>query len=126
MLFEPTKAAGLGIRPAPALLQAGVVAVEHLSAREKVWVWKYTDARVRHPLLPNTKAGATEWQRVLREVDAMDLEAPAATSTATRHGEAEGTAVDCGGMRARCGGAQQGRRLGRRGQWSSTRMRLRT
>ena len=36
MLFEPTKAAGLGIRPSSALLQAGVVAVEHLSARAKV------------------------------------------------------------------------------------------
>ena len=41
MLFEPTKAAGLGIRPSPTLLQAGVVAVEHLSARAKVWMWKY-------------------------------------------------------------------------------------
>ena len=63
MLFEPTKAAGLGIRPSAALLQAGVVAIEHLSARAKEWMWKYAEARVRHPLLPNTKAGAAEWER---------------------------------------------------------------
>ena len=33
MLFEPEGLAGLGIRPSAALLQAGVVAVEHLCER---------------------------------------------------------------------------------------------
>ena len=38
MLFEPAQAAGLGIQPSTALLQAGVVAVEHLSSRARVWL----------------------------------------------------------------------------------------
>ena len=81
---------GLGIEPSAALLQAGVVAAEHLSFRSKVWMWEYAEARVRHPLLPNTKAGAAEWERVLSKVAAMVREAPAAAGTATRHGQLRG------------------------------------
>ena len=90
MLFEPAEAEGLGIRPSAVLLQAGVVAAEHLSARATVWLEKYAEARVRHPMLPDTRAGKEEWKRVLREVVAAGLEALAAASTATRHGELRG------------------------------------
>ena len=63
-MFEPTEVAGLGIRLSSALLQAGVIAVEHLSARAKVWMWKYSEARVRHSLLLGTKTGKEEWERL--------------------------------------------------------------
>ena len=41
-------------------------------------------------LLPGTKAGKAEWERVLHEVTVMGLEAPAASSMAARHGELRG------------------------------------
>ena len=97
MLFEPTEVAGLGIWPSSVLLQKGVIAVKHLSARTKVWMWKYSEARVRHPLLPGTKASKEEWERVLGEVTAMGIEAPAASSTAARHGELRGQLSYAGG-----------------------------
>ena len=125
MLFEPTEVVGLGIRPSSALLQAGVVAAEHLSARARVWMWKYSEARVRHPMLPSTKAGKEEWERVLREVVAMRLEAPAATSTATGRDTRSCWGSCC--MRGAARGQQRsrGERRGEQRRWSSTRRRRR-
>ena len=111
MFFEPTKVAGLGIRPSAALLQAGVVAVEHLSERAGVWMWRYATARLRHPLLPGTKAGAAEWERVLTAVAEAGLEAPAASSTATRHGELRGqlSVAECNARAAKVARSGAGR-----------------
>ena len=61
---------------------------------------------VRHPVLPNTRAGKEEWERVLREVVA---------STAMRHGElAARSTVDCGELceSGKCGAARGGARRG--------------
>ena len=71
-------------------------------------MWKYSDARVRHPLLPGTKAGKAEWERVLHEVTVMCLEAPAVSSTATQHGELRGQLSVAGGCARAAKMARQG------------------
>jgi hypothetical protein len=92
-------------------------------------IHKYSEARVRHPLLSGTKASKEEWERVLDEVTAMGLEAPAASSTAARHGELrKQLSYDAGGCAraakvARLGEAGKG--LGERRRWASTRLRRR-
>ena len=89
MLFEPTGRGGLGISPSTTLLQAGVVAVGHLSrfagAGGGAWQWRYREARKRHPLLPNSKEGNREWERVLEELQERAVTVPAPVGTATRY-----------------------------------------
>ena len=75
-------------------------------------------------MLPGTKAGKAEWERVLHEVTVMGLEAPAASSTATRHGELRGQLLVAGGF-ARAQQRLRGKGLDVRRRWASTRLRRR-